>query len=87
MLWKEIKSWSKEKGYKTDRTKVEGSTNSYHYVWSKMDTPSVSGEASSVTKLAFAIYNHMTDNTHVEYQQSYQQNIEDIIHDQGFGFR
>jgi hypothetical protein len=52
-----------------------------------MDTPSVSGEASSVSKLAFAIYNHMTDNTHVEYQQSYQQNIEDIIHDQGFGFR
>jgi hypothetical protein len=87
MLWKEIKSWSKEKGYKTDRTKVTGSTNSYHYTWSKMDDPVVSGEASSVSKLAFAVYNHMTDNTHVEYQQSYQQNIEDIIHDQGFGFR
>jgi hypothetical protein len=87
MLWKEVKSWAKDKGYKADRTKVEGSTNTYHYTWIKIDDTSISGEAGSVSKLAFAIYNHMTDNIHVEYQESYQQNIEDVIHDQGFGFQ
>lgn len=89
MLWKEVKSWCKEKGYKADRKKIEGSDNSYHYTWVKIEDESISGEASSVSKLAFAIYNHITDNKHIEYQEEYRLKLleMDIEHDPGFGFQ
>jgi len=72
MLWKEVKSWSKEKGFKTDRTKIQDEENSYHYTWFKIDDPSISGTATSVSKLATIIYNNITDNKYLEYQQEYQ---------------
>lgn len=90
MLWKEVKSWCKEKGYKTDRTKVDSSDNNhYHYTWYLLTNPEISGEAKSVSKLALSVYNHITNNIHVEYQTQYQQQIleADIDHDQGFGFQ
>jgi hypothetical protein len=73
MLWKEVKSWSKEKGFKTDRTKIQDEENSYHYTWFKIDDPSISGTATSVSKLATIIYNRITDNKYVEYQEKYQE--------------
>lgn len=73
MLWKEIKSWCKTNGFKTDRTKIEGKENSYNYTWFKIDDPSISGTANSVSKLAAIIYNIMTNNKHLEYQQQYQE--------------
>lgn len=72
MLWKEVKTWAKDRGYKADRTKIEGEENSYHYTWFKIDDESVSGEATSVSKLAKIIYNHITENIHVEYQKEYE---------------
>lgn len=83
MLWKEVKSWCKEKGYRADRTKVDGTDNHYDYTWVKIDDVSISGTATSVSKLACAIFNHITDNKHVEYQIAYQQKIaeKDIDHE------
>ena len=89
MLWKEIKTWAKEKGYKTDRKKIADSENSYHYTWIKIEDESINGSASSVSKLAFAIYNHITNNQHIEYQENYKIKLSqtDIDHETGFGFQ
>lgn len=82
MLWKETKTWAKDKGYKTDRKKIEGEENSYHYTWSKIEDESISGTATSVSKVATAIFNHMTNNAHVDYQKEYaeKQAQQDIDH-------
>lgn len=89
MLWKEIKSWCKEKGYKADRTKVINKENGYDYIWSKIDDPSISGSATSVSKLAFAVYNHITNNQHITYQEEYRTKLveSDIDHSKEFGFQ
>jgi len=73
MLWKEIKSWAKSKGYDTIKDKNDG-----QYYWAKLDSsdPNASGVASSVSKLATSIYNHMTDNIWVEHQKKYKENLE-----------
>lgn len=76
MLWKEVKSWAKDKGYKADRKKIEGEDNSYHYTWFKIDDENIRGESTSVSKVATAIFNHMTNNAHVEHQKTYQANKE-----------
>jgi hypothetical protein len=73
MLWKEIKSWAKSKGYETIKDKDDG-----QYYWAKLDSdePDASGVAKSVSKLATAIYNHMTNNKWIEHQKQYQENLE-----------
>jgi hypothetical protein len=70
MLWKEIRSWAKNKGYETIKDKEDGL-----YYWAKLDSnnPDASGVAKSVSRLATAIYNHMTDNKWIEYQKQYQE--------------
>jgi hypothetical protein len=70
MLWKEIKTWAKSKGYETLKDKDDG-----QYYWVKLDSDA-SGVASSVSKLATAIYNHMTDNKWIEHQKQYQENLQ-----------
>lgn len=89
MLWKEVKTWCKDQGFKTDRTKIVGEENSYHYTWHKISNPEISGTATSVSKLACIVYNLITDNLHLEYQENYKKQLEetDIIHEQDFGFR
>lgn len=89
MLWKEIKSWAKDKGYKADRKKIVGSDNSYHYTWVRIDDDTINGSSTSVSKLAFALYNHITDDKYVEYQQEYRTKaVEgDIDYSAGFGFQ
>lgn len=81
MLWSEIKKWAKEKGYETLKDKEDN-----QYYWAKIDDPNniqSSGVANSVSKLAKAIYNHISENKWIEYQQTYKLSIESNVHDQG----
>jgi hypothetical protein len=73
MLWSEIKRWAKEKGYNTIKDKDDGK-----YYWAKLDSddPNASGVVTSVSKLAFAIYNHITDNKWIDHQKQYQENLQ-----------
>lgn len=73
MLWKEVKSWAKSRGYETIKDKDDN-----QYYWAKLDdnNPDSSGVAKSVSKLAFAIYNHMTDNKWIDHQTQYKENLE-----------
>lgn len=73
MLWKEIKSWAKSKGYETLKDKDDN-----QYYWAKLDSddPNASGVAPSVSKLARAIFNHITDNKWSDYQQEYKEKLE-----------
>ena len=65
MLWKEIKTWATNNNYSTK--KIEDG-----YFWSRLDNPSRSGISKSVSKLATAIYNDMTDNKFLEHQEQYK---------------
>lgn len=81
MLWSEIKKWAKDKGYETIKDKEDGK-----YYWLKIDDPNnmqTSGVANSVSKLAKAIYNNLSDNKWIEYQNQYKLSMEQKIHDQG----
>lgn len=73
MLWTNIRSWAKSKGYETIKDKEDN-----QYYWAKLDStdPNASGVAKSVSKLATDIYNHMTDNKWVEYQAEYKEKLE-----------
>lgn len=73
MLWKDIRTWSKSKGYETIKDKDDG-----QYYWAKLDSsnPNDSGVARSVSKLATQIYNHMTDSIWVEHQKKYKENLQ-----------
>jgi len=88
MLWKEVKTWAKERGYKADRKKIDGETNSYHYTWFKIDDDSIKGETTSVSKLATSIFNHFTNGEFVQYQQDYKEALsqKDIIHEEPAGW-
>jgi hypothetical protein len=71
MLWKEVKSWAKSNGYETLKDKDDN-----QYYWAKLDEPDASGVAKSVSKLATAIYNHMTDNKWLDHQKQFKDNTE-----------
>jgi hypothetical protein len=73
MLWKEVKTWAKSKGYETLKDKDDN-----QYYWAKLDStePDASGVAKSVSKLAIAIYNHITDNKWLDHQKEYRDNLE-----------
>jgi len=73
MLWNEVKRWSKDKGY----TVVKDEEDNQYY-WKKNSSNDIKdgGVASSVSKLARAIYNHLTENKWVEHQKTYQENLE-----------
>ena len=73
MLWKEIKTWAKTKGYETVKDKDDD-----QYYWAKLDAndPNASGVAKSVSKLATAIFNHLTNNEFIEHQKQYKENLE-----------
>lgn len=71
MKWTIIRSWAKEQGYKITREKSGDEDNPYIYTWSKMDDEKVHGITNSLSKVATIIYNHMTNNAHLAYQQKY----------------
>jgi hypothetical protein len=68
MLWKEIRSWAKSKGYETSK-------NSESYSWCKASDKTICGEEKSVSKLATAIYNDITNNKWVKYQEEYKNGV------------
>lgn len=72
MLWKEIKSWAKSKGYETIKDKEDD-----QYYWAKLDSddPNASGVASSVSKLATSIFNHISNNEWIDHQLKYKENL------------
>lgn len=72
----EIKRWAKEKGYTVTKEKGDEEKDEptiYH--WYKNDDPSICGTAPSVSKVATAVFNHLTDNKWVEYQKEYQASL------------
>lgn len=84
MNWSNIKKWAKDQGYSSfrERTTDPNNQNEYDYYWEKIDDPNASGLAISVSKLATQIYNHITDDAHVEHQEKYKmlQSKQDIDH-------
>jgi hypothetical protein len=64
MLWSEIRRWAKDKGYHTEKRDSS-------YFWHRLDNPEACGTTASVSKLALAIYNHLTNNQFIEHQQNY----------------
>lgn len=78
MNWSEIKKWAKEQGYQTVKEK-DDSINGASYYWSKIADPSVSGVSLSVSKLATAIFNNLTEDKWVEHQQQYKAQFNENI--------
>lgn len=75
MLWSEVRKWAKQHGYETIKEKGdEEKGETVQYYWSKIDSPQASGVAKSVSKLATALYNDMTDNKWLEHQKTYAEN-------------
>ena len=74
MLFKEIKTWGNKLGYKV----VKENKDPVEYSWTKLDSsdPNASGVAKSVSKLATAIFNHLTNNEWVDHQTKYRDNLE-----------
>lgn len=70
MTWTEIKKWAKEIGYSAIKNKNDG-----NYYWEKLDSqPLRSGIATSIRKLAIAIFNDRTNNKWIEHQINYVKN-------------
>lgn len=68
MLWTEVRKWAKEHGYNTIKDKEDGK-----YYWAKTESkdPNDSGVATSVSKLARAIFNHITNNKWLDHQNQF----------------
>ena len=73
----EVKTWAKRWGYSIIKEK-DDSLNGASYYWCKEDDPAVTGVALSVSKVATAIYNHMTENKWVEHQKTFAENKETV---------
>jgi hypothetical protein len=72
----EVKSWAKTWGYSILKEK-DDSINGASYYWSKNDDPNVTGVALSVSKVATAIFNHITENKFLDHQKTYLEKQED----------
>jgi hypothetical protein len=69
MTISEIKKWATTKGYEVIKDKEDGL-----YYWAKLDAgPEDSGVAKSVSKVATAIFNHLTDNKWVDHQTKFKE--------------
>ena len=69
MMISEIKKWAKTQGYEVIKDKEDGL-----YYWAKLDAgPDASGVAKSVSKVATAIFNHMTDDKWVDHQVKFKE--------------
>lgn len=75
----EIKSWAKTWGY-TIRKEKDDSINGASYYWMKNDDPTQSGVALSVSKVATAVFNHLTNNQWVDFQKEYQNSKKEEKH-------
>jgi hypothetical protein len=66
-----LKQWAKEKGY--DVLKEKGTEVC---IWTLKDDPAVTGMADTLIDTATQIYNHITDNKWLEYQEEYKRTKE-----------
>ena len=71
MTFTELRRWAKEKGYEVLKEK-----GTEVCVWTKVDDPSVTGIADTLSDTATQIYNHITDYRWLEYQQEYKRSRE-----------
>lgn len=69
----EVKTWAKTWGYTIHKEKDE-TINGASYYWMKNDDSSIGGVELSVSKVATAIFNHLTDNKWLEHQQKFKEN-------------
>lgn len=67
----EVKSWAKSKGYSILKEK-DDTINGASYCWSKDLDVNVTGVALSVSKVATAIFNDITENKWVDHQKEYR---------------
>jgi len=73
----EIKKWAKAHGYSIIKDKGdEEKEQPTQYYWSKESDIHATGVAPSVSKVATAIFNHMTDNKWVEHQTKFKEEKE-----------
>ncbi len=70
----EIKSWAKRWGYSIIKEK-DDSINGASYYWCKNNDPNVTGVALSVSKVAIAIFNDLTENKWIEHQKKIYRSI------------
>jgi hypothetical protein len=71
----EIKRWAKAHGYTIIKDKGdEEKDEPVQYYWSKDNDINVTGVASSVSKVAKAVFNHMTEDKWINHQIEYQEN-------------
>lgn len=70
----EIKKWAKIQGYEVIKDKDDG-----QYYWAKLESneSNASGVAPSVSKLAKAIFNHLTNDKWLDHQKTYDFNKEE----------
>lgn len=71
MSWSEIKRWAKDCGFDAVKQK-DNSVNGASYYWHKIDDPNIRGVSQSVSKLATDIFNTITNNIWLAYQQEYK---------------
>ena len=74
MNFTELKRWARSHGY--DVLKEKGTEVC---VWTAQNEPSVTGMADTLKDTATQIYNHITNNKWVEYQEEYKKNKEIIF--------
>lgn len=67
----EVKTWAKRWGYSIIKEK-DDSINGASYYWCKDNDASITGVALSVSKVATAIYNDISNNKWVDHQNSYE---------------
>lgn len=85
MLWSEVRKWAKEQGYATTKDKGnEEEGDKISYSWSKIDNPEISGVAASVSKLARAIFNDITDNKWLDHQEEHFKKLQIEIKPDGY---
>lgn len=77
MMISEVKRWAKSQGYEIIKEKDE-SVNGASYYWAKQDDVLATGVALSVTKVATAIFNHMTNDKWTEHQTKFKEEQEDV---------
>lgn len=67
MIWKEIKDWATARGYKVVRRRADSM-----YCWEK---DGKSGENLDLKEFSTSIFNDMTDNKWVPYQEEYKRKL------------
>jgi hypothetical protein len=70
MTISEIKKWAKSLGYHAIKNQDD---NKYYWKQSDSDSPNDCGIATSVSKLAMAIYNHYTEYKWVDHQEKFKE--------------